>query len=148
MGAKVKVKVRYPKPDFKKTSVEIHKTMSKFVIDTLKIWVLETVDPIPVWSGAARASFLFLAAKAFTSIKIAPVAPDPPGSRISLGITEAEAEVLVNRQKGEYGWTWKSTLAHIGIVEDRVGFVSAGLRAIQGQKPILPQPKTKPTKGR
>ncbi len=148
MGAKVTIKVRYPKIDFKATRKEIHVSMTKFVIGTLKTWVLETVSPIPVWSGAARASFLFLAAKAFTSLKINPVAPDPPGSRISLGVTEAEAEVLANRRKGEYGWTWRSTLAHIGIVESRVGFISAGLRAIKDKQPTLPQPKTKPSKGR
>ena len=146
--AKVTVKVRYPTIDFKKTDVAVEKAMKKFTLETLKTWVLETVSPIPVWSGAARASFLFLAAKAFTSIKINPVAPDPPGSRITLGVTEAEAEVLVNKPKGQYGWTWRSTLAHIGIVESRVGFVSAGLRAIQGKAPTLPQPVTKPTKGR
>jgi len=113
----------------------------------LKTWVLETVNPIPVWSGAARASFLFLAAKALTSIKINPVAPDPPGSRITLGITEADAEVIAEKGK-RYGWRWASDLAHIGIVQDRVKFVEAGLNAIKGKQPTLPQPKTKPSKGR
>ena len=146
MGARVRIKVRYPKPDLKLSQDEIHKSMAKFTIDTLKTWVLETVDPIPVWSGAARASFLFLAAKAFTSITINPVAPDPPGSRITLGITEAKAEVFADKQSGLYGWSWESELAHIGIVEDRVGFVSAGLRAISNKRPTLPQPVTKATR--
>lgn len=140
MAAKVRVKVKYPKPDIKKTKAEIHSLMSKFVLVQLKTWVLETVNPIPVWSGAARASFLFLAEKAATSIEINPVAPDPPGSRISLGVAEANAEVITNRKKGEYGWSWESTLAHISIVESRVGFVDAGLEAIQRETPILPQP--------
>jgi len=145
--SKVKVKVNYPRIDFKGTEDEIHEVMSKFTIDTLKTWVLETVNPIPVWSGAARASFLFLAAKALTSIKINPVAPDPPGSRITLGITEADAEVIAEKGK-RYGWRWASDLAHIGIVQDRVKFVEAGLNAIKGKTPTLPQPKTKPSKGR
>ena len=145
--SKVKVKVNYPRIDFKGTEDEIHEVMSKFTIDTLKTWVLETVNPIPVWSGAARASFLFLAAKALTSIKINPVAPDPPGSRITLGITEADAEVIAEKGK-RYGWRWASDLAHIGIVQDRVKFVEAGLNAIKGKQPTLPQPKTKPSKGR
>lgn len=148
MGAKVTVKVRYPRPDMKATRVEIDKVMKKFIFKTLKTWVLETVSPIPVWSGASRASFLFLAAKAFTSLTINPVAPDPPGSRISLGVTEAEAEVLVNSKTGEYGWTWRSTLSYIGVVESRNSFVSAGLRAIANKQPILPQPIFKPTRGR
>jgi len=132
----VKVKVRYPTPDLKKTRAKNHKAMSKFTVDTLKTWVMHTVDPIPVWSGAARASFLFLAAKAFTSIVINPVAP----TRLSLGITEADAEVFSDPGKGLYGWRWESELAHIGIVEDRVGFVAAGLQSIQNASPDLPQP--------
>lgn len=146
MGAKVKVKVRYPKPDIKKMNAKIHKRMTKFIIGSLKIWVLETVDPIPVWSGAARASFLFLAAKAETSIKIAPVAPDPPGSRISLGITEAEAKLIVESKSALYGWEWRSTLDHIGIVESRVGFISAGFRALRNRRVELPALETKPTR--
>lgn len=141
MPNKVTVKVRYPRIDFKKTEKLIHEEMAKFTINQLKTWVLHTVDPIPVWSGAARASFLFLAAKAFTSITISPVAP----SRISLGVTEADAEIIADRGK-EHGWTWQSSLAHIGIVEDKVGFIKAGLDAINHIKSnngILPQPITK-----
>ena len=138
--AKVSIEVNYPVPDVKMTQEVVHKEMTRFTLETLKTWVLETVDPVPVWSGAARASFLFLAAKAFTSFTINPVAPDPPGSRITLGITEAKAEVYANKSEGKYGWDWSSTLAHIGIVEDRVGFISAGLNAIKNKAPTLPQP--------
>jgi hypothetical protein len=140
--ARVKVKVRYPRPDIKKTRENNHKAMVKFTFDTLKVWVLETTNPIPVWSGAARASFLFLAAKAQTSITINPIVD----SRLSLGITEAKAEVFM--KKGSlYGWSWQTDLVHMPIVEERVGFVQAGLKAIKNMKPKLPQPATKPTKG-
>lgn len=131
----VSVEVNYPTPDLQKTRREIHKQMTKYTLDQLKTWVFHTTQPIPVWSGAARASFLFLAAKAFTSITINPVAP----SRITLGITEANSEIIAVPGK-RYGWNWESDLAHIGIVEDRVGFVEAGLRSIQKPKPELPQP--------
>jgi hypothetical protein len=139
---RVSVEVNIPIPDIPATKKQIHEALTKHTFDTLKTWVLETVDPIPVWSGAARASFLFLAAKAQTSLIINPVAPDPPGSRIWLGITEADSEVFADFDKG-YGWTWRSTLRHIGIVEDRVGFVSAGLDAIADKQPDLPPPSFK-----
>lgn len=142
MAKPVRVKVRYPRPDIKATTDEIHKVMAKFVVDTMKVWVIETTNPVPVWSGAARASFLFLAAKAFTSITINPIAP----SRITLGITEADSEFIAEKG-GEYGWTWQTDLVHMPIVEDRVAFVAAGLRAIKGRKPVLPQPKMKSMKG-
>lgn len=134
---RARVNVRYPRPDIKASEKKIHESMTKFTLDTLKTWVLETVDPVPVWSGAARASFLFLAAKAFTSFTINPIVQ----SRITLGLTEAKSEVIADMRSGEYGWNWESELAHIGIVEDRVGFISAGLRAIKGKTPTLPQPE-------
>ena len=137
----VTVEVNYPTPDKAKTRKAIHETMTKYTIDQLKTWVLATTQPVPVWSGAARASFLFLAAKAFTSITINPVAP----SRITLGITEATSEIIAEPGK-RYGWTWESDLAHIGIVEDRVGFIDAGLRSVQKPLPELPQPVFKTLK--
>jgi len=135
MANTIKIKVRYPRPDIKATREVIDKTMVKFIIDTLKVWVIETTNPVPVWSGAARASFLFLAARAFTSITINPVVK----SRISLGITEADAEVFAMKG-GIYGWSWETDLAHMPIVEDRVSFVATGLRAIKNLNPTLPQP--------
>lgn len=143
MAKPVSVKVRYPRPDLKKTRNRNHKAMVKFTQDTLKVWVLETTNPIPVWSGAARASFLFLAAKAFTSITINPVVE----SRITLGITEAKAEVFTKKGKF-YGWSWETNLVHMPFVEDRVAFVAAGLKAIKNLKPKLPQPITKPLKSK
>ena len=135
MPNKLTIKVRYPRPDLKKTRENNHKAMVKFTQNTMKVWVLETTNPIPVWSGAARASFLFLAAKAFTSIIINPVVE----SRISLGITEADAEVFIII--GEvYGWSWQTDLVHMPIVEDRVSFIATGLKAIKNLNPRLPQP--------
>lgn len=138
----VSVDVRIPSPDLKATKRLIHDHMVEFTREQLKTWVLHTVDPIPVWSGAARASFLFLAAKAFTSFKINPVV----ASRITLGITEAKAEVFLEPGK-RYGWEWESDLEHIGIVEDRVGFVKAGFNSIRNAKVKLPQPAVKSVKG-
>ena len=143
---KVKVKVNYPTPDIKATKDEVHVEMSKFTINTLQTWVLHTAEPVPVWSGAARATFLFLAAKALTSITINPIAPDPPGSRISMGVTETDAEVITEKGK-QYGWRWETDVPHMGIVQDRVKFVEAGLKAIKDKQPTLPQPKTRPVQG-
>jgi len=112
--------------------------MVKFTLDTLKVWVLETVNPVPVWSGAARASFLQAAAVAQTSITINPIVE----SRITLGITEAQTDVFL-KKGSPYGWSWQTDLEYMPIVEDRVSFVAAGLRAIKNLKPTLPQPEYK-----
>jgi hypothetical protein len=138
----LRVKVAYPRINMKATTADIHKRMTKFLIDkALKTWVLHTNEPIPVWSGAARASFLKLAAIAKTTIMINPVV----ASRIPLGIEQSTGEVIAKPGK-EYGWLWSSDLAHIGIVEQRVSFIAAGTRAVARLKLQLPQPTTKPTK--
>lgn len=119
--------------DIPKTVKAIHKDMTKFVFETLKIWVIKTTNPVPVWSGAARASFLKLATQAQIMVAINPVAP----SRIPLGIETSRGDVISIPGK-EYGWLWSSDLAHIGIVQDRVGFVEAGLNAIKSREALLP----------
>lgn len=138
----LKVKVRYPTPNLAKTRKANHEYMVNFVRESLETWVIETSTPVPVWSGAARATFLFLAAQAFTSIQINPVVE----SRISLGLSETDAEVFL-KQGDVYGWRWQTDLIHMPIVEDRVGFIEKGLRSIRNKKPILPPPVTKPLKG-
>jgi hypothetical protein len=104
--------------------------MKEFLFKTLKIWVTESTNPVPVWSGASRASFLKLAAQAQTIVSISPIAP----SRVPLGIETSKGLVKAD-VKREYSWLWSSSLAHIGIVEDRVGFVEAGITAIKNEKP-------------
>lgn len=131
----ISVEINYPKINMAKTEDAIHEHMTEFVINALKVWVLHTVQPIPVWSGAARASFLQLAAEARTSIEITPIAP----SRILLGLTEATSEVIVIPGK-EYGWTWHSNLIHLPFVQDRVGFIEIGLASIANLDIELPNP--------
>ena len=130
------IKGKIPRIDLKATEKAIHESMTRFVIDdALAPWVTHSTNPVPVWSGASRASFLKLASAAKTTIQINPIAP----SRIPLGIETSVGEVIALPGK-EYGWLWSSDLAHIGIVEDRVGFQQAGLRAIRKLKPELPAP--------
>lgn len=129
------IEVNLPIPDIKQTEELYHKELTKATIDALATWVIDTTDVIPVWSGAARASFLKLATEAKVQVDIAPVAP----SRIPLGIAESTG-VVIAEPLTQYGWDWSSTLDHIGIVDDRVGFVDVGLNSIKDFAPELPQP--------
>ncbi len=136
------VDVNYPKIDIPKTEAAIHKTMTKFIIDTLKVWVLESTDTIHVWSGASRASFIKLAGFAQTTIEISPVAT----SQIPLGI-QTSIGTIISKPKEEYGWDWASDLSHIQIVDDNYsgpgGFEQAGFKAIDKLQPVLPDLVTK-----
>ena len=129
------IEINYPVVNLKKTGDDLHKHMTEFVLNALKVFVIHTVQPIPVWSGAARATFLQLAEAARTSITIAPIVE----SRIPLGIAETDSEVFVIPGK-EYGWEWHSNLAHLPIVQDRTGFIDIGLQSIEQLDVELPNP--------
>lgn len=132
----IELEINYPTVNIRKTEEEIHKHMTEFTLNALKVFVINTVQPIPVWSGASRASFIQLANEARTSVEISPIAP----SRIPLGIAEATSEVFAVPGK-EYGWTWQSNLVYLPIVQDRVGFLDAGLSSITNLDVELPNPE-------
>lgn len=135
-----RVKGKFPEIDFNKSRQQIHEYMTRYVTDALKTWVIATSDVVPVWSGAAKASFIKAANIAEFSIEINPV-HEP--HRIDLGISESTTE-LIATPDGRYGWTWSSDLAHIGIVEDRVSFIAAGESALRNlEPPTLPPPVMK-----
>jgi len=125
--------------DLDKTIKELDKVMKDFTLQTLTVFVTHSTDPIPVWSGASRASFKKLAAIVRTRIDIQPVAPFPPGSRIGLGEATSTGTVFTDSNAGEYGWEWSSDLDYIEDVDNRVQFVDAGIRSVEGRKPNLPK---------
>jgi len=124
--------------DLDKITKDLDKVMKDFIVNSLRTFVTHSTDPIPVWSGASRASFLKLAAIARTTIDINPVAPIPPGSRIDLGMGTSEG-FLTTEGNRFYGWTWSSDLDYIHIVEDRVAFVDKGIRSVENLQPNLPK---------
>lgn len=134
----ISVEINYPTVDLPKTEEKIHQHMTEFTLEALKVWALNSWQPIPVWSGAARATFIKAAQEARSSVEISPVAP----SRIPLGIEETTFEFFAVPGK-EYGWEWQSDLAHLPIVEDRTNFVEKGLDSISNLDVELPNPEFK-----
>lgn len=132
----LKAIIRYPTPDIDKSMEEIHKYMSEFIVGELKAWVNAVTKPIPVYSGAAKASFTYLATRVGVNLTINPVVR----SRIPLGIAEADSIVFADANNGLYGWAFQSRLFHLPIVEDRVNFLDAGRAAIRDPEINLPQP--------
>lgn len=120
--------------DLNRSLREIDKIMKDFTLNALSTFVIDSTNPIPVWSGASRATFKKLAAIARTQIDIHPVAyfdGRPLGDSVSEGTLIAEPEVA-------YGWEWRTELYYIDIVDGRVGFQQAGIVAVQDLKPNLP----------
>lgn len=135
MPARVSVDVRYPKVNQQKTREKIHQYMTDFTISALGTWVTQATQPIPVWSGAARATFLKLAHQARVSIEISPIAP----SRIPLGISESTGVVIAEPGK-HYGWVWETDLPYMQIIEEGHSFIEIGLASISHLEVKLPPP--------
>lgn len=128
--------------DVEKTNKRIHEVMVQFTKDTLVEWVTHTTQPIPIWSGATRATFIKLANQVQFNIDISPiVSPPSVGNRSALGIGESKGEIIANFP--QYGWIWESTLDYTGVVESNVGFIEIGEKAIADKRPQLPQPVRK-----
>lgn len=137
--AKIVIKNAY-RIDVEKTSKQLHETMVQFTKDTLVEWVIHTTQPIPVWSGAARASFIKLANQVQYNVDVSPiVSPPSVGDRTILGINESRGEIIIS-PLSTYGWVWQSTLDYIGIVDDHVNFIDVGQKSIENKSPKLPQP--------
>ena len=131
--SRIEVKNPLKGVDLDRLTKDFDSVMKDFILNTLTIFVTHSTDPIPVWSGAARATFKKLAAEARVRIDINPVAP----SRISLGEARSTGEVFVD-ELGFYGWEWSSDLDHISIVDDRVQFIDKGVKSIEKESPNLP----------
>ena len=133
----LKVDFNFPVVDVDATRREIDDYMSRHIVLAAKAWVLSTTEIVPVLTGAAKASFIKLASAAETTLTVNPIAP----SRIDLGIETSEG--AIEREGETYRFLWSSELAHIGIVEDRVGFLSRGQAAINALPFRLPPPEIK-----
>lgn len=147
---RINVDVRYPVVDMPKAKERIHEAMTAFTLDTLADWVIGATTVIPVWSGASRATFLKLANQAKIEIVIEPLIVAPIGSRIPLGFAESVGVVIADARGsgGLYGWDYEATLYYIGIVEQRTQFLEAGEAAIEGKRPVLPDPPIKSSRGK
>jgi hypothetical protein len=134
MAVRIVVKQPLKGIDLDKSLDALDRVMKDFTLNALKTFVIDSTGPIPVWSGASRATFKKLAAIARTQIDIRPVAYFDGrglGDSVSTGTLIAEPDVA-------YGWEWATDLYYIDIVDGRVGFQEAGIRAVQDLKPNLP----------
>ena len=72
--------------------------------------------PIPVWSGASRATFQKLASALGTSIPIGYI-PDPDGDKIALGRSLSEGSVEEDKKEMYVGFRYGTSLRHLHFNE-------------------------------
>jgi hypothetical protein len=75
-------------------------------------WLGAVTPKIPVWSGASIATFLPLARAVSYPLMIQPSLLSR-GSRVSLGLDNAVGTFDVDEGKGEFTFTYSTTLAHL-----------------------------------
>lgn len=129
--------VKYPSIDIQRSEAEIHRVMTDGVIDAAKTWVFSTTDHVPVLTGAAKASFLKLAAQAGVALAISPRKSDP--SKVAMSIAGSTGEIVVDYLR-TYAFVWSSDLPYIHIVDQNNSFLFEGERALRNAAPALPQP--------
>lgn len=87
------------------------------VEDAAKEWVERSIEQIPVWSGAARATLQQAGALVGVSVPINPKRSAP--DRIALG--RANSDASINRVNlAYYQFYWRSRLAYMGANETKV----------------------------
>ena len=87
--------------DVRASEERIDKVMKDFILRSVKTFVIQSTNPIPVWSGASKASFKKLAAVARFSIDVQPTAPI---DRRALGVSTSEGFLFVDSVHHIYGW--------------------------------------------
>ena len=75
-------------------------------------WLGAVTPKIPVWSGASIATFLPLARAVSYPLEIQP-SLFARGSRVSLGLENADGSFDVQEELGKFTFTYSTTLAHL-----------------------------------
>jgi hypothetical protein len=140
----LKIRVNYPIPDVKATTEDLHNAMVERLVADAKAFVLGATDVVPVWSGQLKATFLKAAHLAKVQLTISPAADAP--NRVSLGIANSKGEFVVEKGK-RYTFIWQSDVVYDRIIDEKVGYVEAGLQKLRTHRPMdLPKPKIKRSK--
>jgi hypothetical protein len=129
--------VKYPQIDIPRTEREIHRVMTDGIVDAAKTWVINTTDHVPVLSGAAKTTFLKLAAQAGASLAITPRKPDP--EKVAMALGGSTGEIIVDYGR-TYAFVWSSDLPYIHIVDANNNFLLEGERSLRDAAPALPAP--------
>ena len=103
--------LRAPRLDLTAYRKKLHEHLSQQTIEAAKKWFDGAImsHPIPVWSGASRATFRKLADQVGYSLPISPVV----ASRIPLGEGASQGHLTLNLQKGKYTVHYSTTLKHL-----------------------------------
>ncbi len=113
-------KFQVPRVNFNRFRQALHENLSQSLAEAAKQWLsavvpASTMEGIPVWSGASRATFLRLASYVEYVFAFAPVADAP--DRIEFGLANGTGTFEMDAVQGIYRFSYSTTLSHLIINE-------------------------------
>lgn len=103
---------RAPRLDSTKYARALREHFTEHLTDAAVEWLGAVTSKVPVWSGASAATFLPLARAVSYPLTVQPLLYSR-GSRVDLGLSNAEGSFDVDDGKGKYTFTYSTTLAHL-----------------------------------
>ncbi len=117
---KFTAKFQLPELNLRKFKQQLDRELTDLLIESAIAWLQAGSFKVPVWSGAARSTFLDLASRVNFSIGISPVSTAP--DRRSLGRSQGTGELKIDKKRGIYGFVYATTLDH--LIENELGVSS------------------------
>lgn len=114
---KFTAKFQLPELNLRKFKQQLDRELSDLLVESATAWLQAGAFKVPVWSGAARSTFLDLASRVNFSISISPVATAP--DRRALGRSQGTGELKIDKKRGVYGFVYTTTLDH--LIENELG---------------------------
>ena len=113
-------KFQVPNVNFDRFRQALHEKLSESLTEAAKQWLMavvpvSTMEGIPVWSAASRATFSPLASYATYALALAPAGDAP--DRVHLGLENGDATFEADRNTGIYRFSYSTTLPHLIINE-------------------------------
>ena len=84
----------------------LHEHLSDEIAHAAFVWLEAVLCEIPTWSGASRATFLQLAREVGYNLSISPKVQ----SRMSYGERHGDGEIVADREKALYTFTYETNL--------------------------------------
>lgn len=101
-----------PRIDFDRFRIRLKQELGEAIAHAVFEWLSATVDKVPVWSGASRATFVPLASQIGFAIAL-DRSPTSRRGGFGLGLRNAEGIISGDERTGIFGFIYKTTLEHL-----------------------------------
>ena len=114
---KFKFKTQLPTLNIRQFKAQLERDLTDLLVRSATAWLQAGVFKVPVWSGAARSTFVDLASRVNFTLTITPKSTAP--DRRGLGKAEGTGELKIDPKRGTFGFVYTTTLDH--LIENETG---------------------------